>query len=415
MKRISSEVKPKPQPKRQPLRPTPRPAARSRRQRIARGYTRSDPADTAVQAAWTATTPQTRVSSGGGTVRVTRTELFAMVISDNEGNYGSYWSINPANEIVFPWLSAMAPLFEQYEFKRLSVSYMPSCNYVATGQLALAFQYDVRDEPSVEFPNVSMYQGAITGIIRSPFSIPLNKGRSALQRFYLLENGTYSVDRLSCPAWLVVSLSGAAPGSSLGRLSVTYDVEFSSAQVPERPLSLHSAVSNVNLGFELPSTAPAEPFFAISWTTVIPLGNVAGWIVNEAHEYMNDSFSVRAAVNEVNVSAFFVGTATAHPNSRAWRGTASMVDHSCLVNITGGVGRPQPRAHDYYCGCTDLTAAPGNTSFISVFADLYRPANTTGDWTFRFEFYPVSSNTYTGGGNQNTFSTAHLEVAEALN
>lgn len=381
-----------------------------KRRTVGRGYTRSDPSDPSVQAAWTTTTPFTNVTSAGGSVRVTRTELFDYIITTGEGSYGAYWSVNPANAVLFPWLSSMAALFEQFEFKRFRVNFVPSSNYLATGTIALACEYDVMDNPNVDFADVSMYQGAVTAVVRAPASCDLVKQRCQMQRYYLLANGSYTIDRLTCPAWFVVAVQGGPQATPIGRLSVTYDVEFSSAQNPERPITLHSALGNCP-GFELPYQAAGEPFWALSWTVSTPTGNVPNWF---AHTSPGE-FAVRDNVNEIQVAMMLTGTATAHPDSRAWKGTNWMSDHTCLVNVTGGSdGAPMVRANDYYVGCTDVQDIPGNCSLIFVFADLKRPALTMGDWTFRFEFYPATSETYTGGGNANTFTTGHIEVAACI-
>jgi hypothetical protein len=339
-------------------------------------------------------------------VRVARSELFEYVVTDGTGLYGAYWSINPANSVMFPWCSYLGALFEQYSVKSMTVEFIPSCNYIATGMLALSFQYDVADMPNVEFANVSMYQGAVSGVVRTPLKIQLALNRCQFQRYYLLNNGVYTVDRTTCPAYLVVACNGGPLTTPLGRIQVTYDIEFVSAQNPERPLTLHSAIGNAD-GFTIPTAG--EPFTNLFWTVTVNPGNVPDWFRVAGNR---DLFEVKDDVDEIQLWVCFVGDAANHPYSRAWAGSGYISNHTCLVNITGA-GGPQPRCNDYYVGCTDIVGQPGTIAGIFVCADILRPLGTIGTWTFRFEFYAITSNTYVTQG-ANTFARAHMEVAAAI-
>jgi hypothetical protein len=188
---------------------------------VQRGYTRSDPASADVQATWAVSAQSAALKGTGNTVVVTKSEVFDYVVCDATGNSMGWWSINPANNIVFPWLSRMAGLFEQFRFKRLSFEYTPTCNYVATGQMCMCLLYDASDEPSLEVSQLSAYEGSRLGAVRTPIQVTLDPSKVQLSKYQVLENGLYRISRTSCPCLFAFRVMGTAPNESCGRFLST--------------------------------------------------------------------------------------------------------------------------------------------------------------------------------------------------
>jgi hypothetical protein len=55
------------------------------------------------------------------------------------------YNVTPGNPDIFPWLSRMAPRYEQYHFHRLNFSLLPSTAATGDGMKGLMLDYDVND------------------------------------------------------------------------------------------------------------------------------------------------------------------------------------------------------------------------------------------------------------------------------
>lgn len=92
---------------------------------------------------------------GNGNVMPRRREYLGDVVSPGSAFNATTYVINPENPSTFPWLSAMALLYEQYrihgmvfEFKTTSATAIGSLN-TALGSVMLATQYNVLEKPFI--------------------------------------------------------------------------------------------------------------------------------------------------------------------------------------------------------------------------------------------------------------------------
>ncbi len=71
-------------------------------------------------------------------------------VGDLDGHYYYHtddYDVNPGNPDMFPWLSRMAPRYEQYHFRRLQVAILPSTAATGDGMKGCMLDYDVNDPP----------------------------------------------------------------------------------------------------------------------------------------------------------------------------------------------------------------------------------------------------------------------------
>lgn len=392
-----------------PVRRNPRSVARSRKNRSlgpvlapgqpppVRGLV--EPADVGVQSAWTRITPKTGITSGFN-VNVVKTEIFFNITTGAVGETYSYWTLNPANDMLTPWLCTIAPNFEQFYYNKLTVEYIPTCNYIATGTVTLAFLYDAVD---TSVPNtmmaLSQYEGAVTSPVRTPCVATFDRRRCQFQKWMILANGAYTVDRTSVPAYFEFAISGATPDTSLGQLRISYDIALCNAQYPEKPLSLHSSrVNYANIGWPYLDDIMPNPS-AIN--TIYP--NVPGWIT---YDGMN-GFTVRG-VDELNLT--MTGTTTVVPYGYSVYGTGAggyLTTH-LPIDVVGTSGVKLSNVNDF----EEIITTYGNNGFISMFIDFRRPTGTgTNDWGFKITYSGQSHPTFP----QDTITNFTFHIAEAVN
>lgn len=385
---------------------------RSRRQRQALGPALApsqprpfrgviDPDSAAVAASWTRVTPKTGITSGFN-VNVIKTEIYFSLNAGTAGQGYQYWTINPANEYIFPWLSTIAPCFEQYYFNRLQVEYIPTCNYIATGTVTMAFLYDANDSiVPTSMLELSQYEGAVTSAIRTPCTVAFDRRRCQFQKWQILSNGVYVVDRTSVPAFFEVVVNGATPDTPLGQLRISYDVALCNTQFPERPLSLRSAV----VTWQNMSWPAIDNWFPTPTTIYSPQPNVPGWIT-----FTPDvGFTVRG-VDEVNMYMFAF---TAHePGTYLSNGTTGSgypaANHPIdVLNATGGKFTTVNEWDEHISGSEVATS-----NMAHMFIDLRRPAGSgTDDWVFKIVINALTHVTFDAAVQINF----NLHISQAVN
>lgn len=70
-------------------------------------------------------------------------------------------NINPANTEFTPWLSRISYGYELYRFRRISVTYNPTCSTSTAGVVVMACDYDSTDNSPTTKQQLSGYAGAV--------------------------------------------------------------------------------------------------------------------------------------------------------------------------------------------------------------------------------------------------------------
>lgn len=182
------------------------------------------------------------VSNTSRNVRIQHRECFGAVSSPtNAINFNSStYSINPGNEVLFPWLSSIASNYEKYKIHGAVVYFeSSSSDYAASGALGnviIATNYNSAEIPWSD--DISMLNSEFAVAGKPSFNLahplecsPLYGGQD--DYLYVRDaaaiSGSTTVDpRLYDFGLLQVATRGlsAAVGTELGRLWVTYDIEF---------------------------------------------------------------------------------------------------------------------------------------------------------------------------------------------
>lgn len=181
--------------------------------------------------------------------------------------------IQPADPQTFPWLSTIAPSYEQYRFKSLRFKYVPSVGTNYTGTINMAVDYDVRDAAPLASSTYSV-RGWID---------------NSTTRRDLMSNKTATMQ----PVWQTNQLV-ADPVSLLGGLRSKYTRKFQ-----YDPTAASAARSSdcglFLLGLYYQYTAPISGVeFGDLWVEyevelMIPQANVAGYSGQVIHGGDTDS------------------------------------------------------------------------------------------------------------------------------
>lgn len=188
--------------------------------------------------------PQVRGNqySGDGSMEICHREYVADVTNVGAGFVVAFrGQINPGNAQLFPWLSTVASLYEEYQFVELRFaleSDQPSTN---AGSVMMAIDYDSLDAPPATKMQMMTYQNAVKGQPWTSFkldALPRTGGRLPAgtdKSFYVAypsgvgpvgsDLKTYNIGQI------FVALSGNAAVGAVTELFVEYKIRFTKAQM----------------------------------------------------------------------------------------------------------------------------------------------------------------------------------------
>jgi len=88
-----------------------------------------------------------RINQQPGVVRIKHRELFytAQLSSSTFLAIVNSFRINPANPVMFPYLSGLANLFDEYYVHDLCIEYVPTCSSATAGYVTMAIDPDSND------------------------------------------------------------------------------------------------------------------------------------------------------------------------------------------------------------------------------------------------------------------------------
>jgi len=131
--------------------------------------------------------------------------------------------LNPSTG-TFPWLSRIAVGYELYRFRRLRMTYSPSCPSNTWGMVVGAFEYDPNDAPPASKQVLSAYEGAKRGSVWTKTTWDLVPPAGW---FYVGAAPPGAEARFQEVAKFYLGIYGhTVPNTVLGELTVSYEVEF---------------------------------------------------------------------------------------------------------------------------------------------------------------------------------------------
>jgi hypothetical protein len=148
------------------------------------------------------------------------------------------FQIQPAVGYVFPWLAALAQLYESYDFLALQFDYVPRCSTSTPGYVAMGVDYDAKDAPPSSKIALMSYHGASASAPWQSSSVicdsrDLHKfGRQLYCKAAQSSSSTTSYDQKTYDVgnlWVAVGQQSAV--SLIGELYVTYTIRLSTPQL----------------------------------------------------------------------------------------------------------------------------------------------------------------------------------------
>lgn len=219
-------------------------------------------------------------NSKKGTNRSTRI-VHRELITDIDGSVsfgvGTALSLNPGISTTFPWLSTQASGWEQYRFHRLDFEYITRSPTTATGSVYLAPDYDTLDsEPGTE-QQIATYRDTTEDAPWKDQCCQLDP--SAMfpigPRKYIRSGLVGTSDLKTYDAGrMYVATTGQAGTDGIGKLWVSYDVEFFVPQTVSSGEAASRTMSMFNLSSTQALTSGVEATVAFDETIVNSLGIV---------------------------------------------------------------------------------------------------------------------------------------------
>lgn len=179
--------------------------------------------------------------SGANTVTITHKEYICDIFGpENAGTFANQvFSLNPALQTTFPWLSQVAANYDEYTFGQLMFTFRSTVtDFVAqngqVGTVILATQYNAEDTPFASKQDAMEYDGAVSGkcsqeIIAGVECDPAQNSGSygKYTRAGPVPQGqdvkTYDLGNLNVA---VSNTPGAFSNQALGELWVSYTVQL---------------------------------------------------------------------------------------------------------------------------------------------------------------------------------------------
>jgi hypothetical protein len=184
------------------------------------------------------TTKQARVRSTLNHINIIHRELIALLdASTTEFPLNSY-PINPANSIMFPWLSQMTGQWETYKFRKLVFTYVSQSSTASDGSITISVDFDPLDAPPTDIQSMMSMVNTVSGPLWAGQDGSLSQRASTQnlskqKSYYLAEQNppgsdlkTYNIGNL----FVSVSSGTGAVIPKVGQLWVDYDVDFFTPQ-----------------------------------------------------------------------------------------------------------------------------------------------------------------------------------------
>lgn len=178
---------------------------------------------------------------------------------------------NPADPATFPWLSGMAPYFDQWEPRGAIVHFVStSATFSGTGQqlgvVILAANYDPQDEPYVNKVEMEAADYAISAKSADNIAMGLecNPNERATRLLFTspIKASSPAEQRMNDLCTIEVASQGAGASQTLGELWVEYEIAFYKKQLRDQSLGSGTLMWSVG----------SETVVAGVWSANYPLG-----------------------------------------------------------------------------------------------------------------------------------------------
>jgi len=182
-------------------------------------------------------------------------------------------SISPANQALFPRLSAIAQTFEQYHFRKLRFHYVTSCAATTDGALMHYVDYDVFDTPASSALEILANQTATVGSVASSSTVDFRTEKQMLRKMFMNVPGSVDSSQGSPPSgislrenyvgWYRLYIDKAVALQFVGYAYVEYEVCLYTPKAAD-PIAGAGTWSNASPTVSLiPPGGSYSPFYCV--------------------------------------------------------------------------------------------------------------------------------------------------------
>jgi hypothetical protein len=150
--------------------------------------------------------------------------------------------LNPGNQFLFPWLSAIASRYESYRFRKVIFHFNTSCSTVTPGYIAITTDYNYGDPAVVDKVHMMQYANTVKGPPWQNFSVALSKENLAKRKSYFVCDPMIAIGEGGLPSNTadptlyftgrsMVAVGGQDGQSIIGDLWVEYEVELMTPEI----------------------------------------------------------------------------------------------------------------------------------------------------------------------------------------
>jgi hypothetical protein len=223
-------------------------------------------------------------TSTGSDIVFTHREFVGDILSSINFTKKTY-AINAANPVMFPWMSQIARLYEEFSFEGLVMEYKPtSATAVGTTSSAMgvviqATDYDAEDDNFVNKISMENAEYATSGLPYEHVMHPIEcaRKRNVLGNLYTQPGITDATDVVGDPRfsflgnYTIATEGQQADGTRIGELWVVYHVRFSRPMLETssiRAFTQHLGGQSINNGAPtfVINTLPDSGFTAVPGT-----------------------------------------------------------------------------------------------------------------------------------------------------
>lgn len=143
------------------------------------------------------------------------------------------FDLNPANGLLFPWLSNVAPMFEKYQFEALEFILTPGNPSTAVGRYYMAVDYDWDDAVATTAVQMMQNHGSVMGSVWEPLTLRVDAAKlnSVIKQRYVADAVRYAdSQRFVYAGFLMVG--AVSPAATTFDLSVRYKLALINECLP---------------------------------------------------------------------------------------------------------------------------------------------------------------------------------------
>jgi hypothetical protein len=152
------------------------------------------------------------------------------------------YALNPGLAATFPWLSTLAPAYQQYTIHKIGFEYIPIAPTNTQGDVILSPDYNPSDLAPASEPQACDHRGAVTNVCwdKSKCYFKIGDLHALGAKRYVRTCNTAGDIKTFDSGKFYLSTNNQTSTATIGKLFISYDIEFfvpvSGPTVPTLPL-----------------------------------------------------------------------------------------------------------------------------------------------------------------------------------